>query len=49
MKTCAYHKNFNQSVQQSGMPTYWSAIEASNDRTPEITPGSREGAGYANK
>jgi hypothetical protein len=42
MQTIAYHKHFNQSAQQCGMPTYWSAIEINSDRTPEFTSGSME-------
>jgi hypothetical protein len=42
MQTIVNHKHFSQSAQQCGMPTYWSAIEISNDRTPEFCQGSRE-------
>lgn len=47
MKTVTSQHCFSQVAKQAGfMPTYWSAIEISNDRQPE---NSRvlEGAGYA--
>jgi hypothetical protein len=47
MKLQSIHRQLNCSAKQAGfMPTYWSLL-SSNDRTPEICPGSSEGAGYA--
>ena len=50
MKTTSLHRQCKSIAQVGGfMPSYWSAIafnSLSNDRTPEISPGS-EGAGYA--
>lgn len=49
MKTSSLHSYFRSIAKQAGvMPTYWSCEQnsLSNDRTPEISPGS-EGAGYA--
>jgi hypothetical protein len=44
MQTIANQRQFNQSAKQAGfMPTYWSLIQISNDRTPEHISGSMEG------
>lgn len=47
MKTVTSLHCFSQVAKQAGfMPTYWSAIEISNDRQPENVR-VLEGAGYA--
>jgi len=50
MKAIRNFRQFKLIAKQLGMPTSWLAINSLNsDRTPEgyISPGSREGAGYA--
>ena len=47
MKSVTSLHCFSQVAKQAGfMPTYWSAIEISNDRQPE-NPRVPEGGGYA--
>lgn len=51
MMNASLHRQFAQDcAKQAGfMSTYWSQLGngLSNDRTPEISQGSSEGAGYA--
>jgi hypothetical protein len=49
MKTTSLHRQCKSIAQVGGfMPSNWLAINSlSYDRSPEITLGSREGAGYA--
>ncbi len=51
MKTIALHRQLKQGTNVPAcMSAYWSnqfSIDLGNDRTPEITAGSREGSGYA--
>ena len=51
MQSFNRHQQFNAMPKQAGfIASNWLSIECgslSYDRTPEITQGSREGAGYA--